>query len=382
MESKDKKKGQLIGSKDLVELKKQIILGILYRTAALAFILAFVVLYFPDSVLSAPLISAAVILYVASIFGLILAGRLAKPLFYSLIVLAATVFVALLATYQEQYPEYNHLGLQIMLVGAVGSIHFLAKAYSDFTGVVTRALLISSIGFLYYSLSGARDMTAEFQLVLVAVTGLASIVVYLILSILKRSGSFVGNLITNIEKPWVICMAVAIIMTYFTFIRQSLMVLGSFGLTVIEWAVLCVAILLIFIRLRSAMPVDGGQIFGDEKKVTGRLHYEGSELKNATAKVEEFVRDGRKEGLIALMAAALIGNGVPVDEVQGVIRVIVDHEDEREPSAMFKWAAGNVYDANRKKRLKAVNEMMVAAVSAVDSVRAPVEKTQGMSGKI
>ena len=176
------------------------------------------------------------------------------------------------------------------------------------------------------------------------------------------------------ESPAIVCMVVAMIMTYLVFIRQSLMILGFFGLTVIEWAALCVAILLLFIKIRSLMPVDGAQMFEDRQKAAGSLHYDKGELKNAAVKVEEFVKEGKKEGLVVLMAAALIGNDVPVDIVQDVIAIIVDHQDEKEPPAMFKWTIGNVYDANRKKRLKAVNNMMVAAASAVDNVKNPVEK--------
>jgi hypothetical protein len=203
---------------------------------------------------------------------------------------------------------------------------------------------------------------------------------YALLAILERSGNsyiaYVGNIFTRIGSRLVICAAIAIIMTYIIFIRQSLMVMGYFGVAVIEWAALCVGILLIFIRLRSMMPVDGSQLFGNEEKVAKSLHYDTGELKAATAKVEEFVNGGKKEGLITLMASALIGNGVPADTVSSVIAVIVDHEDEKEPPAMLKWAVGNIYDANRKKRLKAVNEMMAAAVSAADSVGATSNKNK------
>jgi hypothetical protein len=376
--SKDNTKEPVTGSKDAAVLKKQVIPGIIYRTIALVFFMAIIELYFPGSVFSVPLVSASIILYVDSVSGLVLAGKMAKPLSYSLKALAITVFLTLLATSQEQFPAARELGFQVLMVGAIWSAHYLSKAYSDYTGVVTRALLIAGAGFLYYSLFSAQNVAILSRLTSIALIGLASAAVFSLLGILKRHSnarvSYIGNLFTRIESPAIVCMVVAAIMTYLIFIRQSLMVLGFFGLTVIEWAALCVAILLLFIKVRSNMPVDGGQMFGNGQKLAGSLHDDRSELKNAAAKVEEFVKDGKKEGLVALMAAALIGNDVPVERVQDVIAIIVGHEDVKEPPAMFKWTVGNVYDANRKKRLKAVNNMMEAAASAVDNVRNPAEK--------
>jgi len=378
---KDNGEEPVIGSKDMAALKKRVLLGIIYRTVALVIFMAFVVIYFSGFIFSVPLVSAAIILYVDSASGLVLAGRMAKPLSSSLKALAVTVFLTMLVTSQEQYPAIRELGLQILMVGAIWSAHYLSKAYSDYTGAVTRALLIAGVGFLYYSLFSAQDVAILSRLTLIALIGLASAAVFSLLSILKRHSnaqvSYIGNLFARIESPAIVCMVVAMIMTYLVFIRQSLMILGFFGLTVIEWAALCVAILLLFIKIRSLMPVDGAQMFEDRQKAAGSLHYDKGELKNAAVKVEEFVKEGKKEGLVVLMAAALIGNDVPVDKVQDVIAIIVDHEDEKEPPAMFKWTIGNVYDANRKKRLKAVNNMMAAAASAVDNVKNPVEKRKG-----
>jgi len=375
--SKDNGGEPVIGTKDMAALKKQVLLGIVYRTIALVIFISVIVLYFPGSVFSVPLVSAAFVLYLDSAVGLVLAGRMARPLSFSMKALAITVFITLLAVSQGQYPELRELGPHILIAGAIWSVHYLSKAYSNFTGAVTRALLIAGAGFLYYSYS-AQDTAMLYGLALVGLVGIASAAVYILLGILKRHGnvqvSYVGNLLARIGGPAVLCTAVAVVMTYLIFIRQSLMILGYFGMTVIEWAALCVGILLIFIRIKSIMPVDGSQMFGDGGKAAGRLRYDKGELKNAAAKVEDFVMKGKKEGLIAIMAAALVGNAVPVDKVQDVIAIIVDHEDEKEPPAMFKWAIGNVYDANRKKRLKAVNDMMAAAVTAVDGARATADK--------
>lgn len=375
MGSKDNGKVPLPGSRDLAGLKTQVALGILYRSIALAVFTAFLALYFPGSIFFMPLVVAAVILYIDSLCGLVLAGRMAKPLSYSLKALAATAFLAVLAMTQEEYPAIKGLELQVLLAGGLLSAHFLSRAYSDYTGAMTRALFIAAAGVLYYSLFSAQEVAILSQLTLVALIGLASAAAFSLLSLLRRHGnariSYIGNLFAKVESPAVVCTALAAIVTYVLFIRQSLMVFGFFGLTIIEWAALCLGILLLLIKIWSIMPVDGAQMFGEGKNVAESLRYDRGELKNATGKVEEFVVEGKKDGLVALMAAALTGNGVPVDRVQSVIAIIVDHEDEKEPPAMFKWAVGNINEANRKKRLKAVNEMIAAAVSAVEETRAP-----------
>jgi hypothetical protein len=371
---------------DVAARKKQAFLGIIFRTIVLVIIMAVVVLYFPESVFSLPLIAAAVILYLDSASGLILAGRMAKPISHALKALAITVFLTLLVPSQEQFPAITGLGPHVLIVGSIWSAHYLSKAYSDYTGAMTRALLIAGLGFLYYSIFTAQDVAILSQLAMVALIGLASTAAFALLGILKGHGnaqlSYIGNLLTRIESPAVICMAVAAIMTYIIFVRQSLMILGFFGLTVIEWAALCVAILLLFIKIRSLMPVDGAKMFGEGQKVAGGARYDRGELKNAAAKVEDFVREGKKEGLVALMAAALIGNDVPVDKVQGVIAIIVGHEDVKEPPVIFRWAVGNMDDARREKRLKAVNEMMSAAALAINDVNGPVkEHKKAVPGK-
>ena len=43
---------------------------------------------------------------------------------------------------------------------------------------------------------------------------------------------------------------------------------------------------------------------------------------------------------------------------------------------MFKWAVGNLDEANRKKRMKAANEMMAAAESAIDTARETAKKNR------
>jgi hypothetical protein len=363
------------GGKDGQAMKREILKAIIYRTAALLIFTVLAIVFLLSSYAFLPSISAAIILYVESVSGKMLTGKIVKPLSASLKVLALTVFCTMFVIAQDLLPAARGLGIPIFVLGIAWSLHYVSKAYSEFTGVVTRSVMIAAVGFLYYSIFSAANIEILTQLGQIALVGIASSAVFSLLGILKRHDnaylSYVGNTFARLESPVVICIAVAAILTYVLFIRQSLMTLGLFGLTLIEWAALCAAILLLFMRLRSMMRVDGAQKFGDVQKIAASLGFNKGELKNAASKVEDFVMDGKKDGLVAIMAAALIRNDVPVDRVQGVISAIVDHEDEREPPLMFRWAAGNVRDANRKKRLKAVGGMMEAAASAMNNVKSP-----------
>ncbi len=363
-------------ARDTVAMKKSILMGLVYRTAALLIFIAAVAVFFPGSVLSVPAISAAIILYADAIGGIALTGRMARPLSSTLKVLAVTVFLTMLVAAQDQYPALRDLGLLLFLPGGIWSVHFLSKAYSEFTGVVTRSLLIAAVGLVYYSVFSAVTMPVLSRMAWIALIGLASASVFSLLSILKRHSNpgvaYIGQLFTRIESPMVVCMVVAAIMTYLLFIRESLRGLGFFGMTVVEWAALCAVILFLAIKIRALMPRTEPQKFGDGHRAASSLNDHKGPLKNAAAKVDDFIRDGKKDGLIALIASALIGNDVPVETIQAVISIIVEHEDEKEPPAIFKWAMGNINEANRRKRVKAVEAMMAAAFSAVEGRNRPI----------
>jgi len=110
-------------------------------------------------------------------------------------------------------------------------------------------------------------------------------------------------------------MIVALIMTYVLLVRQSLSSLGSFGQAVIEWAALSGVVLFIFIKLQSALLDDSAQKPEGRKWPVG-AHSDKAVLERATAEVDSFINEGKKEGLVMLMAKVLIDNGVPGGRVQ------------------------------------------------------------------
>jgi len=347
-------------------------MGIIYRSAALAIFAAFMIIYFPTSEYFYPAVYAAIVLYVGLVASLLIAGKMSRPLTYASILLAATVFLAVSLPVQDFSTAVKSLEIPVLLTGIIASLHCLSRAYSEFTGVVTRALLIAAIGLLYYSAFTAVDMPVLSQLTTLALIAFVSMAVYSLLGILKRhsnpSIAYIGGLFSKIESPAVVSVAVAVIMTYFLLVRQSLTGLGSFGLGVIEWAALSGIVLFIFVKIQSTAISDAAQ---KDKNVYGTdgASSDKAELDRAAAEVGAFVDEGKKEGLVMLMATALINNNVPENTAGPILSKIIDHADMTEPPVLFKWAVGNINEANRNNRQKAVDEMMAAMAAAIDTTK-------------
>lgn len=359
------------------DIKMQILMGVIYRSIAIALFAVFIVIYFPESAFFYPSIGAAAVLYIGSIGSLLIVGKMSRPITYASIIFAVTVFLSMSLPVQDVFKAPAGLEIPVFLTGIIGSVHCLSRAYSEFTGVVTRALLLASAGVLYYSAFTAVDMPVLSQLSLLAVIAFASAAIFSLLGILKRHSNprvaNVGSLFARIESPVVTSVAVAAIMTYVLLIRQTLTDLGAFGLAVLEWAALSGIVLFIFIKIQSTMLDDTAQKSRGVNNANG-LYSDKAELEKAAEEVESFVEEGKKGGLVMLMATALIDNDVPADEARPILSIIIDHKDEADPPAMFKWAVGNISEANRKKRMRAVNDMMAAIEPAIDTARDAVKK--------
>ncbi len=347
--------------------------GVLFRTIALAIFLAVALVFLRSTIVFIPSTCAAIFLYAASVVRIVLAGKFPVPLSRSLQVLAITLFCTLLISAPELRAEARGLWLPIMLLGIVWAVHFISKAYSDQTGVTTRALLIALMGNLYYSLLAASGALFLPQLASIVLIGFTAAAAFAFIGVLSRHSnpriSFVGKAFSGLWNPGLIGAAMAIVMTYLAFVRPSLLTLGPLPVTVIEWAVMCLAIFFLFRRIRSALRANEGEEFGNGHKVTGVLRYEKGDLEMAATKVGEFVETGRKDGLITLAMIALTRNGVPAEAIENVISVIVSYTDDPTPPAAFRWTVGDRDENLRTKRTKAAEAMLAAAVAAISAGR-------------
>jgi hypothetical protein len=364
--------GAVLDRQAASSLKKQAIKDIGYRTVALAIFIVIAVGFLRSTILFIPCLAAVLCLYVASVAKIVMAGRIAGPLYATFRAFAATVFFTAFFMAPELPPAANGLGPAVFLLGLVWSVHFTSKAYAEITRVATRSLLIAAIGYLYYSLFSASGVSLLPQLGLVVLTGFVATAAFTFIGIVKGHSNVrvaaAGKAFTGLWSPLTAGTVVAVITTYLVFVRSSLMFLGPLWITVAEVAAMCVAIVLLFQEIRHLLPRDEMPAFGDGHTVAGKLCYEKGELEKAAATVGEFVTTGKKDGLATLTMAALIKNDVSLETVQKVVSVVIDYRDEPEPPVLLKWALGDLDEARRRKRMTAVNEMMAAAAAAVSSV--------------
>lgn len=355
------------GIQDASDTKRQVFMGIVYRTAALVLFTAFLLVYFPGSGVFYPAAYAAAIVYAGLVASLLIAGRMARPLTFAAVVLAAAVFLAMSLPAQDLAPGARGLGMPVLITGIIGALHFLSRAYSEFTGVLTRSLLIAALGVLYYSAFTAIAMPLLSEATLLALIAFTSAAVYSLLGIMKRHSNariaYVGRLFSRIESPAIVSVAVAAIMTYVVLVRQSLAGLGDFGLAVIEWAALSGVVLFIFVKIQTTVLADSVEKRPEAKADSARSDL--ATLRSAASEVESFVDGGKKDGLVLLLAKALVNNEIPANAARPVLAVIVDHQDDAGPPILFKWAVGDIEATNRKKRRKAVDEAMAAMESAI-----------------
>jgi hypothetical protein len=349
-------------------IKRQVLKDLAYRTIALAIFMVIALTLFRPYIIFIPSVSAALVLYVASVAGVTLTGKMSGPMHSSLQAFAITVFCTLLTVDPGMLQGLRSIGLPVFIMGTVWAIHIISKAYSELTGVTTRAFLIASVGYLYYSLFSASGVSLLSDLAMVVFVGFAAAASSSFIGLASRHSnvrvSRVGQAFSDLSNPAKTGVVVAVVVTYLVFVRPSLIVLGTLLLTVIEWAIMCIFVFFAYRKIRSIMHVEEGLTFGDGHKLAGVLCHDRGELEKTAAMVREFVATGKKDGLVAYTAAALVSNGVPAATVQEVISVIVSFQEEPEPPAMFRWAAGDVAESRRRRRMNALDEMMRAVAMA------------------
>jgi hypothetical protein len=355
---------------------KQVAMGIAYRTAALvAFIVVIVFLFSGQAPIKAvsgfsflfmPLLVGAILLYVALLPGLLLGGEMAAPLSRGLISLAAAVLLSLIA---------SGIGLDIvstplLIFGFMVTIHFLSGAYSEITGIISRAGVIVTAGFLAQAALNTLNNDIMARAGNIIMVSAAVLAVLSLPGMLKGHSNayitYIGTALSNIKNLAVVFAAAALVMIYFVFLRPLIVAYASGWLIAVEWLIMCAIVVLLFLKARSYVDTNSElQGFGDGHAVACKICYDKESLESASAMIRDYVEGGKKEGLIALVAATMVNNGAPLEEVMRVLAIVIDHKDDPAPLLIFKWALGDLEEARRKKRLMAVNEMIDAAAKAI-----------------
>ena len=352
-------------------LKRQAFKDALYRTAALAVFVALAVSLFRSTIFFIPCVIAVAFLYLAAIAKIVLAGRISEPVYLSLRVFAVTLLFTTFFMSSGLPPAAGRVAPAIFLIGAIGALHFTAKAYSEISGVATLSMLIAAAGYLYYSLFAASGVPLLPDLGLIVLAGFAGTAVCAFIGIVSGHSnpwiSATGNVFSGLRGPAAAGAAAAVIVTYIAFVRPSLVTLGSLWVTLFEWGVMGIVIVLVFLKIRSLVPREDLLPFGSGHTIAGRVSFEKGEIAELTPAIEAFVATGKRDGLATLTTAVLLKNDVPVATVQKVVSNVVDYREAPEPPLLFKWAQGDLAAARSKKRMAAVNEMMAAADAAVNN---------------
>ena len=115
----------------------------------------------------------------------------------------------------------------------------------------------------------------------------------------------------------------------------------------------------LYFRRRSAAPV-----MGEWTVLVQRISFEEGDLGKATSAIRDFIDQGRKEGLVVLLASTLFVNHVPQERIAQILERIIDY---RRPSfaLLFRWTYGDMERKSREDRARMVSSALVEMAEAV-----------------
>ncbi len=178
------------------------------------------------SIFFIPLAAGAVILYMSTMAGLLLAGKLARPIMFALIAFAVTVFLSLVFLLEQQWPDFNVLTLPIFLVGTMLAVNELMKAYAELTGMVSRAGVIIAMGFFLQNLLSVFHNPDITQLGFIIFIGSAAAAVFSMLGLFNSNSnpilSYAGKAFKGIRGVIEVGVLAVLLMAYFIYARPYL----------------------------------------------------------------------------------------------------------------------------------------------------------------
>ncbi len=376
-------------------ITKSTMVGAGYRTVALVvfLIIAWFLFYgktgivpgIDTSIFFIPLAVGAVILYMSTMAGMLLAGKLARPIMFALIAFAVTVFLSLVFLLEQQWPDFNVLTLPIFLAGTMLAVNELMKAYAELTGMVSRAGVIIAMGFFLQNLLSVFHNPDITQLGFIIFIGSAAAAVFSMLGLFNSNSnpllSYAGKAFKGIRGVIEVGVLAVLLMSYFIYARPFLVGLASIWLVVVEWLIMCIVIAIIFVRARTYMKsISELRQFGDGHAVAGKIFFHKDDIEMTAAIIEEFVNSGKKEGLVACVAKALVENGSSIEEIRRTLGPFISYTDESEPMLLLKWATGNITEANRRNRLKVAIAVIEAAAIAAKMQSLPAQNKETPAG--
>jgi len=103
------------------------------------------------------------------------------------------------------------------------------------------------------------------------------------------------------------------------------------------------------------------------RKHTQEIKYmKEKEFEDARRFQEIFVEEGRRGPLIIYLTSLLLKNGLSVDQIDLLMRPLIEYEDEKVPLLAFSWEKRRVINRNRKSREEVLNQVMKNIFSIIE----------------
>jgi len=183
---------------------------------------------------------------------------------------------------------------------------------------------------------------------------------------------------SNAEDSWnvvIIGAVVFLVSSYLLVIRPFVGSEMPQALSILEWSMVVVAFAIVgWLAYRYLKTRSSGLGLGDWKVLGDDVRRETAELGAASEAVREFVEQGRKEGLILLVASVLEKNTVDAESSKRVIALIIDYREEEPRLSTVRSEARRKEKAIAERKLL-VQDLLRLCSSIVGGADHPIEDT-------
>ena len=318
-----------------------------------------------------PLFLAVFLLYLASIFRIILKGTMANPLSDSINFFAPCLCVSLILV---GFPSSIQTGLDplvapVFFLGVVLGVGVLSRSASPSRWVLIRFVIILSLGLvtlIVLSLLPYQHPDPMLPFLLGSLLpGLISLLGLFhghVILILRRLGRiFIKDSIVVLTSALGL-----LVLVYLYLLRPLAISEASNQLPLLEWItvaiVLTMAILWLLIQLRTLSKV---RVTGSWGRKMGRVVKGEGDMEVATMAVNAFVEKGRKEDLLVVVTSALLANGLAESTISKMLSELVDYREKEVPLA-FTWTYEEIAAAGKLDRLSLVERTLDIAIKELD----------------
>jgi hypothetical protein len=313
-----------------------------------------------------PIIAVSIGLYAASLFDVLFTGELAGAVRDCIRIFAVGLLISFTLVMLPTVERLHQLGWWVLAGSSALIVAYLGRAVSsayetDWPVVFSASVSLLAAGFIgmnavrlfsdYVSSSNLEGLDWVVLWSFVAVSGVA------LLGLLKGSRnpvfSFVGAR-AGWEGLALTFTAALFLQLYFRNWRSTLPESFSPYLAPVEWGIVCLTVLAVFLGMRSfvARSLSEEQRLGEWKKLVQKVAVWKDRVEEVAGIAGEFVEKGFKDRFIVYIVATLCANEVPSVRIEKVVNGLVDYSDLPEPRLFLVWRLGRRERENKDRRLK------------------------------